>query len=122
MGAQSFVPTSWTQPILTGEFDALGVTKVLEAIRQVDTKIKFYQASSSEMFGKVIEVPQTEKTPFYPRSPYGVAKVYAPRYRQVSLGGPMQQENVEDKLKALALAYSDVQAAFDYYMANHNET
>ncbi|UCC80679.1 MAG: GDP-mannose 4,6-dehydratase [Candidatus Zixiibacteriota bacterium] len=76
LGAQSFVPTSWRQPILTGEFDALGVTKVLEAIRQVDTKIKFYQASSSEMFGKVVEVPQNEKTPFYPRSPYGVAKVY----------------------------------------------
>jgi GDPmannose 4,6-dehydratase len=76
LGAQSFVPTSWTQPILTGEFDALGVTKVLESIRQVDSKIKFYQASSSEMFGKVVEVPQTENTPFYPRSPYGVAKVY----------------------------------------------
>lgn len=74
--AQSFVPTSWTQPVLTGEFTAMGVTKLLEAIRQVDTKIKFYQASSSEMFGKVQEVPQTEKTPFYPRSPYGVAKVY----------------------------------------------
>jgi GDPmannose 4,6-dehydratase len=76
LAAQSFVPMSWRQPILTGEFDALGVTKVLEAIRQVDTKIKFYQASSSEMFGKVVEVPQNEKTPFYPRSPYGVAKVY----------------------------------------------
>jgi GDPmannose 4,6-dehydratase len=76
LGAQSFVPTSWVQPVLTGEFDALGVTKVLEAIRLVDKKIKFYQASSSEMFGKVHEVPQTEHTPFYPRSPYGVAKVY----------------------------------------------
>ncbi|MCM2271213.1 MAG: GDP-mannose 4,6-dehydratase [candidate division Zixibacteria bacterium] len=76
LGAQSFVPTSWVQPVLTGEFDALGVTKVLEAIRLVDKKIKFYQASSSEMFGKVREVPQTEQTPFYPRSPYGVAKVY----------------------------------------------
>ena len=76
LGAQSFVPTSWVQPVLTGEFDALGVTKVLEAIRLVDKKIKFYQASSSEMFGKVREVPQTEHTPFYPRSPYGVAKVY----------------------------------------------
>ena len=76
LAAQSFVPMSWRQPILTGEFDALGVTKVLEAIRQVDTGIKFYQASSSEMFGKVVEVPQNEKTPFYPRSPYGVAKVY----------------------------------------------
>lgn len=76
LAAQSFVPTSWRQPILTGDFDALGVTKVLEAIRQVDTKIKFYQASSSEMFGKVVEVPQNERTPFYPRSPYGVAKVY----------------------------------------------
>ncbi|HBC46037.1 MAG TPA: GDP-mannose 4,6-dehydratase [candidate division Zixibacteria bacterium] len=76
LAAQSFVPTSWKQPILTGQFDALGVTRTLEAIRQIDTKIRFYQASSSEMFGKVVEVPQTEKTPFYPRSPYGVAKVY----------------------------------------------
>jgi GDPmannose 4,6-dehydratase len=77
LAAQSFVPTSWDQPMLTGEFNALGVTKILEAIRQVNKKIKFYQASSSEMFGKVRQVPQTEKTPFYPRSPYGVAKVYA---------------------------------------------
>jgi GDPmannose 4,6-dehydratase len=77
LAAQSFVPTSWNQPVLTGEFNALGVTKVLEAIRLVNPKIRFYQASSSEMFGKVREVPQTEKTPFYPRSPYGVAKVYA---------------------------------------------
>jgi len=77
LAAQSFVPASWTQPVLTGHFDALGVTKVLEAIRLVDRKIRFYQASSSEMFGRVQEVPQTEKTPFYPRSPYGVAKVYA---------------------------------------------
>ncbi len=76
LAAQSFVPASWKQPMLTGEFNALGVTKLLEAIRQVDRKIKFYQASSSEMFGKVVEVPQNEKTPFYPRSPYGVAKVY----------------------------------------------
>jgi len=76
LAAQSFVPASWVQPVLTGEFDALGVTKVLEAIRLVDKKIKFYQASSSEMFGKVREVPQKESTPFYPRSPYGVAKVY----------------------------------------------
>ena len=77
LAAQSFVPASWTQPVLTGHFDALGVTKVLEAIRLVDKKIKFYQASSSEMFGRVQEVPQRESTPFYPRSPYGVAKVYA---------------------------------------------
>jgi GDPmannose 4,6-dehydratase len=77
LAAQSFVPTSWSQPVLTGEFNALGVTKVLEAIRLVNPRIRFYQASSSEMFGKVREVPQTEKTPFYPRSPYGVAKVYA---------------------------------------------
>jgi GDPmannose 4,6-dehydratase len=74
--AQSFVPTSWIQPSLTGEFTALGVTKVLEAIKLVNRKIKFYQASSSEMFGKVLESPQNEKTPFHPRSPYGVAKVY----------------------------------------------
>jgi len=77
LAAQSFVPTSWQQPMLTGEFNALGVTKMLEAIRLVNKKTKFYQASSSEMFGKVQEVPQNEKTPFYPRSPYGVAKVYA---------------------------------------------
>jgi len=76
LAAQSFVPTSWVQPALTAEYDALGVTKVLEAIRLVDKRIKLYQASSSEMFGKVREVPQTENTPFYPRSPYGVAKVY----------------------------------------------
>ncbi|HOO78276.1 MAG TPA: GDP-mannose 4,6-dehydratase [bacterium] len=76
LAAQSFVPTSWNQPILTGEVTGLGVTRMLEAIRQVDPAIRFYQASSSEMFGKVQESPQTEKTPFYPRSPYGVAKVY----------------------------------------------
>src|SRR5438876_2490817 len=77
LAAQSFVPTSWKQPVLTGEFTAIGVTRVLEAIRLLDPKgIRFYQASSSEMFGKVREVPQTETTPFYPRSPYGVAKVY----------------------------------------------
>jgi len=76
LGAQSFVPTSWKQPILTSEFSGIGVTRLLEAIRNVDSGIKFYQASSSEMFGKVQEVPQSEKTPFYPRSPYGVAKVY----------------------------------------------
>ena len=76
LAAQSFVPTSFTQPVLTGEFTALGVTRVLEAIRIVDPKIRFYQASSSEMFGKVVEVPQRETTPFHPRSPYGVAKVY----------------------------------------------
>lgn len=76
LAAQSFVPTSWVQPVLTGEFDAIGVTKVLEAIRFVDKNIRFYQASSSEMFGKVREVPQNENTQFYPRSPYGVAKVY----------------------------------------------
>ncbi len=76
LAAQSFVPTSWDQPALTGEVTALGVTRLLEAIRFVDPKIKFYQASSSEMFGKVREVPQKETTPFYPRSPYGVSKVY----------------------------------------------
>ena len=76
LAAQSFVPTSFTQPVLTGEFTALGVTRMLEAVRIVDPKIRFYQASSSEMFGKVMEVPQRESTPFYPRSPYGVAKVY----------------------------------------------
>jgi GDPmannose 4,6-dehydratase len=76
LAAQSFVPTSWSQPVLTGEFNAIGVTRMLEAIRLVDKNIRFYQASSSEMFGKVREVPQTETTPFYPRSPYGVAKVY----------------------------------------------
>lgn len=76
LGAMSFVPTSWSQPVLTGEVTALGVTRVLDAIRTVDPTIKFYQASSSEMFGKVRETPQNENTPFYPRSPYGVAKVY----------------------------------------------
>ena len=76
LAAMSFVPTSWSQPVLTGEFTALGVTKVLEAMRMVCPKAHFYQASSSEMFGKVIETPQTETTPFYPRSPYGVAKAY----------------------------------------------
>ena len=76
LAAQSFVPTSWKQPVLTGEFTALGVTRMLEAIRMTDPAIRFYQASSSEMFGKVVEVPQRETTPFYPRSPYGVAKVY----------------------------------------------
>jgi GDPmannose 4,6-dehydratase len=76
LAAQSFVPTSWRQPVFTGEATALGVTRILEAIRIVDPTIRFYQASSSEMFGKVREVPQNEYTPFYPRSPYGVAKVY----------------------------------------------
>ncbi len=76
LAAQSFIPTSFKQPVLTGEFTALGVTRMLEAVRIVDPEIRFYQASSSEMFGKVVEVPQTEKTPFYPRSPYGVAKLY----------------------------------------------
>jgi len=77
LGAQSFVPTSWKQPVLTAEFTAVGVTRLLEALRRVDPGIRFYQASSSEMFGKVREVPQNEQTPFYPRSPYGVAKAYA---------------------------------------------
>ena len=76
LAAQSFVKTSWDQPVFTGEATALGVTRILDAIRLVDTGMRFYQASSSEMFGKVREVPQTESTPFYPRSPYGVAKVY----------------------------------------------
>jgi len=76
LAAQSFVPTSWKQPVLTGEFTALGVTRILDAIRLVDPSTKFYQASSSEIFGRVREVPQKETTPFYPRSPYGVAKVY----------------------------------------------
>jgi GDPmannose 4,6-dehydratase len=76
LGAQSFVPTSWTQPVFTGDVTGLGVTRLLDAIRAVNPEIRFYQASSSEMFGKVQEVPQRETTPFYPRSPYGVAKVY----------------------------------------------
>ncbi len=76
LAAMSFVPTSWTQPVLTAEFTAVGVTRMLEAVRSVDPKIRFYQASSSEMFGKVKEIPQTENTPFHPRSPYGVAKTY----------------------------------------------
>src|SRR5574341_2060090 len=76
LAAQSFVPTSWTQPVLTGEFTALGVTRLLEAVRLSHPDARFYQASSSEMFGKAVETPQRESTPFYPRSPYGVAKVY----------------------------------------------
>jgi GDPmannose 4,6-dehydratase len=76
LAAQSFVQTSWSQPVLTGETTALAVTRMLDAIRIIDPSIRFYQASSSEMFGKVQEVPQRETTPFYPRSPYGVAKVY----------------------------------------------
>ena len=76
LGAMSFVPASWDQPMLTGEFNAQGVTRALEAVRSVNSKIRFYQASSSEMYGRVREVPQTELTPFYPRSPYGVSKVY----------------------------------------------
>ena len=76
LAAQSFVKTSWSQPVFTGEVTALGVTRILDAIRMVDPGIRFYQASSSEMFGKVQQVPQTERTPYYPRSPYGVAKVY----------------------------------------------
>ena len=76
LAAMSFVPISWSQPVLTGEFTGLGVTRLLEAVRLVNPKIRFYQASSSEMFGKVREVPQNEKTPFHPRSPYGAAKVY----------------------------------------------
>jgi len=77
LAAMSFVPASWDQPMLTGEFNAQGVTRLLDAVRQVDTSIKIYQASSSEMFGKVLETPQRETTPFYPRSPYGVSKVFA---------------------------------------------
>ena len=76
LAAQSFVQTSWQQAVLTGETTALGVTRILNAVRAVDSDIRFYQASSSEMFGRVVEVPQTERTPFYPRSPYGVAKLY----------------------------------------------
>ena len=76
LAAQSYVPTSWSQPVLTGEFTALGVTRILEAVRLVHPTARFYQASSSEMFGRVVETPQGESTPFYPRSPYGVAKVY----------------------------------------------
>ena len=76
LAAMSFVPASWDQPLLTGEFNAMGVTRMLEAIRQVDPSIRIYQASSSEMYGRVREVPQTEMTPFYPRSPYGVSKVF----------------------------------------------
>ncbi len=76
LGAQSYVPTSWAQPVLTGEFTALGVTRILEAVRLAHPEARFYQASSSEMFGKVVETPQRESTPFHPRSPYGVAKVY----------------------------------------------
>src|SRR5262249_58632564 len=78
LAAMSFVPTSWAQPVLTAEFTAVGVTRLLDAIRQACPSARFYQASSSEMFGKVRETPQRETTPFYPRSPYGVAEVYGP--------------------------------------------
>src|SRR5437016_9445910 len=77
LAAMSFVPASWDQPMLTGEFNSQGVTRVLEAVRVVDPTIRMYQASSSEMYGKVREIPQCETTPFYPRSPYGVSKVFA---------------------------------------------
>ena len=77
LAAMSFVPASWDQPLLTGDFNAMGVTRLLEAVRHVDPSIKIYQASSSEMYGRVREVPQTEMTPFYPRSPYGVSKCSA---------------------------------------------
>ena len=77
LAAMSFVPASWDQPMLTGEYNSQGVTRLLDAVRQVDTSIRIYQASSSEMFGKVLETPQRETTPFYPRSPYGVSKVFA---------------------------------------------
>jgi len=85
LAAMSFVPASWDQPFLTGEFNAQGVTRVLEAIRHVDPAIRLYQASSSEMYGKVREVPQTELTPFYPRSPYGVSKVSLPARASCSI-------------------------------------
>ena len=81
LAAQSFIPASFRQPVLTAEFTGVGVTRMLEAVRSVDPEIRFYQASSSEMFGKVREVPQTEQTPFYPRSPYGVAKAYGTSLR-----------------------------------------
>src|SRR5204863_490227 len=99
LAAQSFVPTSWNQPVLTGEFTALGVTRLLEAIRLAHPEARFYQASSSEMFGKAVETPQRETTPFYPRSPYGVAKVYGhwitvnyrePGAARAGLGTPSQ--------------------------------
>src|SRR5687768_13848559 len=76
LGAMSFVPASWDQPLLTGEYNSMGVTRLLEAVRQVNPEVRIYQASSSEMYGRVREVPQTESTPFYPRSPYGVSKVF----------------------------------------------
>src|SRR5262249_43215153 len=77
LAAMSFVPASWDQPMLTGEYNSQGVTRILDSIRKIDPSIRFYQASSSEMFGKVREIPQKETTPFYPRSPYGVSKVFA---------------------------------------------
>jgi GDPmannose 4,6-dehydratase len=94
LAAQSFVKTSWNQPVLTGEFTAIGVTRMLEAIRTVNPKIKFYQASSSEMFGKVTETPQKETTRFYPRSPYGVAKVYG-HYNSVARISLGKQKKLE---------------------------
>ncbi len=93
LAAQSFVPTSWNQPALTGEITALGVTRMLEAIRFVNPKIRFYQASSSEMFGKVVEVPQCETTSFYPRSPYGVARIKLGRAKGLRLGNLESQRD-----------------------------
>jgi GDP-D-mannose dehydratase len=102
LAAQSYVPTSWTQPVLTGEFTALGVTRILEAIRLVHPKARFYQASSSEMFGKAMETPQRESTPFYPRSPYGVAKVYGHwitvNYREVVRALRGERHSVQSRI------------------------
>ena len=110
LAAMSFVPTSWTQPVLTGEFTALGVTRLLEAMRMVCPKARFYQASSSEMFGKVIETPQTEKTPFYPRSPYGVAKAYGHfitvNYRNPTICSPSRGFSSTTNLRAAARSSS----------------
>ena len=104
LAAMSFVPASWDQPMLTGEFNAQGVTRVMETIRQVDPSIRVYQASSSEMFGKVREVPQTELTPFYPRSPYGVSKVFAPLHHGELSGELRPLRRVRDALQSRVAA------------------
>ena len=104
LAAQSFVPTSWTQPMLTAEFDAVGVTRMLEAVRLVNRRIRFYQASTSEMFGKVQAVPQSEDTPFYPRSPYGVAKLYAHWAKQTAAPPALGSEGKRDATLARAVA------------------
>jgi len=130
LAAQSFVATSWTQPVLTGEFTAIGVTRLLEAMKRAAPKARFYQASSSEMFGKVVETPQKEDTPFYPRSPYGVAKVYGHwitvNYREsfglYAVSGILfNHESPRRGLEFVTRKVTDAVARISLGMANHVE-